>query len=403
MHGDRIVIIGAGLAGLRAAERLREREHLGPITVIGDEPVRPYNRPPLSKQVLAGRMQPEELTLRAYDPRAALDVHVDWVLGDGASTVNPKTRTVTLRSGREIGYDGLVVASGVEARTLPGAPIHLPNVWTLRTLADCRAIDEAMTGADTVAIIGGGFIGCEVATAARQRALHTTIVDVSSTLLGHAVGPAVGAIVTDIHRHAGVHLALGRTVDQYRTVGKHVELHLDDDTSLRADVVVIGVGTKPRVSFLDGLGLDLTDGIVCTPTCHVIGLTDTVAAGDCARWPNLRFDDQPRRVEHWINAVEHARAAADALLAGPTTAVPFAPIPRFWSEQHGVKIQSIGMPRLADTVHVTPTRAGHRAIATYHRHGRLIGVIAIDEPKQLLAYTSQLANAVHDPALDAVA
>ncbi len=221
----------------------------------------------------------------------------------------------------------------MEARTLPDAPNHLPNVQTLRTLADCRAIDQEMTRADSIAIIGGGFIGCEVATSARHRALTTTIIiDISPTLLGHAIG------------------------------------------------------TRPRNEFHVGLGLDLSDGVLCGPTCHVIGLDDAVAAGD--------------RVEHWINAVEHARAAADALLAGPSQAEPFAPIPRFQPEQHDIKIQSLGLPRLADRVTLTERDPrSHRTIATYHRAEQLVGVIAIDEPRWLLDYTRELTNSIGKPII----
>ena len=196
MAADRIVIIGAGLAGLRAAERLRERGHNGPIEIIGDEIHRPYTRPPLSKQVLSGKLEPADLTLRTL----GADLDAIWTLGDGVARLTPGTRTINLVSGRHVRYDALIIASGVEARTLPDAPTHLPNVQTLRTLADCRAIDQAMTRADSIAIIGGGFIGCEVATSARHRALTTTIIDISPTLLGHAVGTEVGHIVTGIHR-----------------------------------------------------------------------------------------------------------------------------------------------------------------------------------------------------------
>ena len=163
MSAERIVIIGAGLAGLaglRAAERLRERGHAGPIEILGDEPHRPYTRPPLSKQVLAGPMEPTDLTLRTHGD----ELNATWSLGDAVTHLVPGSKTVAVASGRKVRYDGLIIASGVEARTPPGVPTHLPNARTLRTLAGCRAIDEAMTRADSVAIIGGGFIGCEVAT-----------------------------------------------------------------------------------------------------------------------------------------------------------------------------------------------------------------------------------------------
>lgn len=396
---DRIVIVGAGLAALRCAERLRELGHTGTITVIGDEDHRPYNRPPLSKQLLAGKVGPQSLRLRTFT-----DPDVTWRLGEAVVALNPADRTVSLASGAGIPYDGLVLATGVEARTLDGAPSD-PRILTLRHLADCRRLDAAFSKAQHVAIIGGGFIGGEVATSARQRGLRVTIIDVSTTLLGHAVGAEVGGFVTDIHRRAGVGLRLGTHVVGFDTSGPRLRLDLaDDGPTVVADIAVVGVGTRPCVAWLGGHGLDLSDGVLCDPTSRVVGLDDTVAAGDCARWPNLRYDRQPRRVEHWINAVEHGRHAAHSLLAPPARRAAFTPLPRFWSEQHGAKIQSTGMPRLADSVDILESRPRlGELLARYRRDGHPVAYLAVNQPRALLRLERELVTGRPDDNRDLAA
>lgn len=389
---NRIAIVGTGLAGLSAAERLRETGWRGEITMIGEEPHRPYNRTPLSKQLLTGDRQPPELALSTYT-----ELDAAWRLGTRALDLDVERREVLLPGGERLPFDGLIIASGVEPRHLPGAPLHSDRVWMLRALADARNIDAALAGAQHVAVIGGGFIGCEIACSARTRALDVTLIDVSPTLLHRALGPALGAVVGDLHRDHGVKLHLGVGVHGWSEDKRGVTVLLDDGEQVRADAAVVGVGTVPRTDWLWHTGLDLTDGVLCGPTAHVIGadgyaVDGITAAGDVARWPNLRFDDIPRRVEHWINAIEMGRHAADALLAGPQSAAPFTPVPRFWSHQHGLRIQSVGMPGLGtDMTILDGDPATRRAVAGYTRPGSdgapvLVGAVALDSPRSLLGY-----------------
>ena len=384
-----VTIIGAGLAALRCAERLRERGYDRAIIVFGDEPAGPYNRTPLSKQLLAGEMHPDQLRFQTSTDLA----DVTWRLGTRVAGID-RSRAVVLADGTRHAFGGLVVATGVKPRTITGAHQLADRVFVLRTLDDCRRLDLALATADSLAIIGGGFIGCEVATSARKRGVPVIMIDISMTLLSHAIGPELGQIMTDIHRENGVDVRAGIGVARIeRERGDdRIVITLANGTRIRADVVLVGVGTAPRVEGLHGFGLDLSDGVLCGPTCHVAGLPDVVAAGDVARWPNLAFDDTPRRVEHWINAVEQARHAADALLEGIDNAQSFTPIPRFWSEQHGTKVQSIGMPRLGTTITISEGSVTDRQlVATYtNPAGRLVGAVAINAPRALLAYADRV-------------
>ncbi|MFF0133423.1 NAD(P)/FAD-dependent oxidoreductase [Streptomyces mirabilis] len=395
---NRIAVVGTGLAGLSAAERLRELGWRGEITMIGEEPHRPYNRTPLSKQLLTGDRQPPDLALTTYT-----ELDAAWRLGTRALGLDTERRELLLPGGERLPFDGLVIASGVEPRHLPGAPLHSDRVWMLRTLADARAVDRAFAGARHVAVIGGGFIGCEIACTARTRALDVTLIDASPTLLHRALGPALGAVVGDLHRDNGVRLHLGVGVRGWEEDKHGVTVLLDDGEQVRADAAVVGVGTMPRTDWLWHTGLDLTDGVLCAPTTHVLdpdghALDGIVAAGDIARWPNHRFDDIPRRVEHWINAIEMGRHAAEALLAGPENSAPFTPVPRFWSHQHGVRIQSVGMPALGtDLTILDGDPARRRTVAGYTRPGPdgtplLVGAVALDSPRTLLAHRHRIGH-----------
>jgi NADPH-dependent 2,4-dienoyl-CoA reductase/sulfur reductase-like enzyme len=398
MSAERIVIVGGGLAALRAAERLREQSFAGTISMIGDEPGPAYNRPPLSKQVLEHKLRPDQLAFSS-----TVELNLDTHYGIRAERLDPIHRRVFLSTGDSLGYDGLIIATGVRPRRLPEAPAHDDRVVTLRTLNDAAALDRLLTRARRLLIVGGGFIGCEVAATARRRAIKVTVVDRAPYLLGRVVGPALGAMVTNLHAEAGVDLRLDRGITEWRTGPKTVTARLDDGSHIAADAVLIAVGTAPCVDWLSDLPLDLSDGVLCEETCHVVGLDDVVAAGDVARWPNRRFGGTARRVEHRINAIEHGQAAAENLLAGRAIAAPFAPLPRFWSEQYGVRIQAVGMPALADRVALSEGSVEERRLVAVCLDGeRVVGAIGIDSPRAMLRY-AELLNEQTAPAMAGVA
>jgi len=386
---ERIVVVGAGLTGLRAAERLRELKFEGEVLIIGDERVPPYHRPALSKQLLMGTLQPSDLTLPAYE-----EVGAKWRLGTEVRQLLPRNKTLQLPGGEEISYDGLVIATGVEARRPNDVPYHDPRVLVLRTLRDALDLERAVSSTrGPVAVVGGGFTGCEIAASLRHLGREVTLIGRSPNLLGNVLGPALGDWLTGMHRDHGVDLALGNSVKEWDPTPEGIGLKLDDGSTLLASCVVVAAGTVPITSWLRGSGLPLDNGVVCEPTCHVVGAEDVVAAGDVAQWPNLRFDNVPRRVEHWLNAVEMGRAAAESLLAGRGAAEPFTPMPRFWTEQYGVRIQAAGMPKLGpDVITLGTPNEGTGTVFGYSREGRLMGVVGLDCPSSVLAWTDSVSR-----------
>lgn len=396
----RIVVAGGGLAGLSAAARLRERGFDGELLLVGEEERRPYSRPPLSKQFLAGDLRGEELQFRA---EAELDAH--WLLDTRMVGLDPARRAVELRGGEMLPFEGLVIATGVDAKRLPEPPIFSDRVRTIRTLADAERVQHAMHTAKVrhVVVLGGGFVGCELACTARDHGMDVTLVVHSAPLLRRVLGSRVGEVVGGIQRRAGVDLRLGTEITEWTETADGLRLRLDDGEVLECDFVVLGLGSVPRTEWLRGSGLDVSDGVLCDQTCHAVDLggrpvPGVVAAGDVARWPNLRFDATPRRVEHLIHAVEMGQHAADSLLKGPERAERFTPVPRFWSEQHGVRIQAAGVPALGDRVEVVEgSLESERFVALYVRdtaYGpQTVAAVAFDMPLELLPYRDIVGHA----------
>ncbi|MET9218139.1 FAD-dependent oxidoreductase [Streptomyces sp. NPDC003300] len=395
----RIVVAGAGLAGLSAATRLRERGFDGELVMVGEEPHRPYSRPPLSKQYLSGRLAEQQLPFRAD---AALDAH--WLLDTRMTGLDLAKSAIELRGGEYLPFDGLVVATGVDAKRLPEAPVFSDRVRTVRTIEDAAAIRRAMHAARArrVVILGGGFIGCELACTARENGMDVTLVVHSAPLLRRVLGARVGAVVGSLQRRAGVDVRLGTKITDWQDHGDGLRLRLDDGAVLDCDFVVLGLGGQPRTEWLRGSGLEISDGVLCGPTCHAVdewGRTTphVVAAGDVARWPNPRFDTEPRRVEHLIHAVEMGQHAADSLLRGPGRAARFTPVPRFWSEQHGIRIQAVGIPALGtDTEVMAGSMRSDRFLVRYSRQTaygpQIVAAVAFDMPLELLRYRDQIGR-----------
>jgi NADPH-dependent 2,4-dienoyl-CoA reductase/sulfur reductase-like enzyme len=383
----RIVVVGASLAGLSALETLRQDGFEGELIAVGAEPVLPYDRPPLSKQVLQGTWEPEKTELRDQPQYDVLGV--TWHLGRRATGLDPAARTVTLDDGEPLAYDGLVIATGATPRWLPGSA-GLEGVYVLRTLEECLALRAEFERASRVCVVGAGFIGAEVAASARQRGLDVTVLEALPAPLARAFPAEMGAACAALHLDHGVDLRCGVTVDGFEGDGRVTGVRLGDGTVVEADVVVVGVGVVPETGWLESSGLALDNGVVCDSTCAT-GAPGVVAAGDIARWPNNLFGET-MRVEHWSNAVEQGAAAAKRLLAGPGEAVDFSPVPYFWSDQYDAKIQFLGRCCPTDDVRIVNGSVDERRfVALFGRDGRLVGALAFSRPRLLMAYRKLLA------------
>lgn len=375
-----IVVVGASLAGLRAAEELRRAGFDGTLTVVGDEPHRPYDRPPLSKQVLAGTWDVDRIPLTVAGDEGLDGLAVDWREGVRAMRLDVGARLVALEDGDELAYDGLVIATGAKPRTLPRG--GLAGIHTLRTLDDCLEIRAALDATPRrVVVVGAGFIGAEVAATCRGRGLDVTLVEALDVPLERAIGRDIGALTAEIHRDHGVDVRLGVGVDRFAGRGRVERVHLVDGSEIDADVVVVGVGVVPNTGWLDGSGLQIDDGVVCDATC--LAAPGVVAAGDVARWPSPRFG-RALRVEHWDNAIAMGEHAARRLL-GETGG--YDPVPWFWSDQYDRKIQLAGIAAGADEMQVVDGSLEERRFAAiYRRDDRIVGVLAMNRPRQVVAY-----------------
>lgn len=387
----RIVVVGASLAGLSALEALRSEGYSGELVAVGAETAMPYDRPPLSKQVLQGSWEPEQTALRDRAHYDALEV--DWRLGRRAVSLDLGRRTVILDGAEPepVGFDGLVIATGATPRTLPGTP-PLAGIHVLRTLEDCLALRKELDGNPRVCVVGGGFIGAEVAASCRRRGLEVTILEALPAPLARAFPPEMGRACAALHHDHGVELRCGVGVEGFEG-GRRVErVRLAGGETVAADVVVIGVGVTPETGWLESSGLPLADGVVCDETCATPA-HGVVAAGDVARWPNPLFGEE-MRVEHWSNAVEQGTAAAKRLLAGEGEAAPFTTVPYFWSDQYDTKIQFVGRCTAGDEVRVVDgSMADGRFVALFRRGDRLFGALAFNRPRLLMGYRRLIAAA----------
>lgn len=385
----RIVVVGASLAGLSALEVLRQEGYEGELVAVGAETTLPYDRPPLSKQVLQGAWEPEQTALR--DAAHYEWLEVDWRLGRRAVALDLAARAVELDGGEPLPFDALVIATGAAPRTLPGTP-PLAGVHVLRTLEDCLALRKELEGGPRVCVVGAGFIGAEVAASCRARGLEVTVLEALPAPLSRALGEDMGAACAALHRDHGVDLRCGVGVAGFDGSGRVERVRLADGGAVEAEVVVVGVGVSPETGWLESSGLPLANGVVCDETCATPA-PGVVAAGDVARWPNPLFGEE-MRVEHWTNAVEQGGAAARRLLAGPGEARPFAPVPYFWSDQYDVKIQLVGHPGPEELRVVDGSVEEHRFVALYGRGGRLVAALAFNRPRPLMGYRKLIAASV---------
>ena len=390
MARQSIHIVGASLAGIRAAEALRRREFDGRIVLIGDEPHHPYDRPPLSKQVLAGEWEVDRLALTK--PEKFEDLDLDLRLGVRATSFDLASRTLSTDTGDDI-VDGLVIATGTRCRTLPGTE-EMSGVHVLRSLDDALALRADLdAGPDRVVVVGAGFIGAEVAATCRGRGHAVTMVEPLPTPLGRVLGDDIGGVMAEVHVEHGVDLRTGVGVDRLEAdAGRVARVVLTDGTVLESDLVVIGIGVLPNTEWLEGSGLTLDNGVVCDAT--MLAAPGVTAAGDVARWPNQRFDEL-MRVEHWDNAIEQGVHAAERLLIDDDDAVPFEPVPWFWSDQYDRKIQLAGRIRPGDDTHLATGSLEERRFAQlFGRDGRLVGVLGFNRPRHVMQYKTMIQDGV---------
>jgi NADPH-dependent 2,4-dienoyl-CoA reductase/sulfur reductase-like enzyme len=380
---EHIVVVGASLAGLRTVQGLRRKGSRARITLIGDEPGLPYDRPPLSKAVLLGTVDPAALHLADAEALAGLDV--DLRLGLGAAGLDLGAREVRLADGTAVPYDRLVIATGSSPRRIPGLR-PLAGVHVLRTAGDAAAIRAGLLAARGVAVVGGGFIGAEIASAARKLGLAVTVVDALPTLMTRGLGPRLGERMTELHRRHGVTLRLGCAVADVVGDDRVTAVALGDGSVVPADLVVVGIGTVPNIDWLRGSGVPLDDGVRCDE--HLRAAPGVYAVGDVARWHNPHYD-RPMRMEHWTSAGEQATALAGTLTGTPT---PCAVLPYVWSDQFGRRLQIFGRIEPDDDIEVVFAE-GDRFVALARRGGALEGAVAYDAIKHVLPYRMQLARA----------
>ncbi|MDP9394345.1 MAG: FAD-dependent oxidoreductase [Actinomycetota bacterium] len=364
-----VTVVGASLAGLSTVRALRSRGFDGRVVVVGAEPHAPYDRPPLSKAFLAGTATETDLALLGEDDA---ELGVEWRLGVPAAGLDAAEHAVTLADGDVVRSDAVVLATGSRARQLPGAH-ELAGVHVLRTLDDAVALRDDLAAGGRLVVVGGGFIGAEVASTAQARGLVVTVVEAMPTPLAGPLGPEMGAVCGALHADHGVRLLTGVGVAGLVGTDRVQAVDLLDGTRLPADIVVVGVGALPNVEWLVDSGLDTAGGIATDASCATTA-PGIVAVGDCARSYDVHAR-RPVRIEHWTHALQQPATAAATLLGG---SAPYTGLPYFWSEQYGLQIQLVGSRAEGDVVTVVHGTVDERSfVATYEREGRLVAVLGV--------------------------
>jgi len=380
---DSVVIVGGGAASVAAAETLRQSGYAGPLTMLCGEPELPYDRPPLSKQVLTGAWDTERTRLREASHYADLGVRLVHGQADALDTIG---RTVRLADGYTLPFDGLIIATGVRPRRLP-AGHELDGVHVLRGHPDVTALRAAFAAGRRVVIVGAGFLGMEVAAAARGLGLDVTVVDPLAQPMIRQVGPLIGAAVARLHREHGVDVRTDTGVSALLgDDGMVTGAALTDGSTVEADCVLVAIGAVPATEWLATSGLALGDGVECDEYCRAA--PGIYAAGDVASWVNPRYQRR-MRVEHRMNATEQGAAAALNLLKGDVA--PFAPLPYFWTDQYNVKIQVHG--RLPDGCEAAIEEGSvddGKFVALYRAEGLLTAVLGWNAPARVPAYRKLL-------------
>ena len=386
-----IVVVGASLGGMRAIQALRENGFRGVISCIGDEPHFPYDRPPLSKQIVRGEMELEKLALLRDEERNALGV--DWHLGVPAQSLDVKGTAVTLADTKVIKADAVVVATGARPRMLTTTSLR-EGIFVIRTLEDALSLRRALTSLGEgvrVVVIGAGFIGAEVAASAKAVGAKVDLVEALPIPMAGALGDDVGAWVSRLHSRNGVVLHTGVGVSHLdgKTApgaGAAGAVVLEDGTVLAADLIVVGIGVMPNTEWLEESGLVVNNGVKCDE--RLFAAPNVVAVGDVARWQWVREKDvESVRIEHWDIASQMGTHAAKGLLAGRADAEIFDPVPYFWSDLYDLRVQVLGHPRRSDElvlVEGDPQGDDPRFVALYGREGMLSGAVGLSRPRAVM-------------------
>lgn len=374
----RIVVVGASAAGASAAHALRAEGFAGALTLVGEEPDLPYDRPPLSKHALLDQWQPEKLHL--FNATTYGEMAIDLVLGNRAAHLDLDGRAVCLANGKRLEFDGLVIATGSTPRTLPQLS-EATNVHSLRTTGDAIRLRQVFDKPNArLAVIGAGFIGTELAATARLAGVEVSLIDSASNPLEARLGANVGRMLGRMHRDRGVDLRMGVTVEssiRSSSGGRIDALLLSDGSTIEPDAIVVAIGAAPNIEWLRGSGLPLGNGVECDACCRVVD--GIYAAGDVAEWLHPGYGRR-LRIEHRTNAAEQAAAAAKNMLGASTL---FAPMPFFWSDQFEVKLQMHGVVSHTDDVRVLYGSIDDpRFVIGFYANERLTGVLSWGAAKQ---------------------
>ncbi|WP_445166859.1 NAD(P)/FAD-dependent oxidoreductase [Mycolicibacterium sp. Dal123E01] len=376
-----IVIVGGGLAAARAAEQLRKAEYAGPVTIVSDEAHLPYDRPPLSKDVLHADL--DDVALKPAEFYTENDITVR--LGSAVASVDTAAQTVTLADGSVVGYDELVIATGLVPKRIPSFP-DLEGIRVLRTFDEAMALRTHAASARQAVIIGAGFIGCEVAASLRKLGVDVVLVEPQPAPLASVLGEQVGNLVARLHRTEGVDVRTGVGVSEVRGENGHVAgVVLSDGSELPADLVVVGIGSRPATDWLEGSGIVVDNGVVCDEAGRT-SAAGVWALGDVASWRDAT--GHQARVEHWSNVAEQARVIVPSMLGRDAPSVIV--VPYFWSDQYDVKIQCLGEPEATDTVHIVEDD-GRKFLAFYERDGVVAGVVGGGMPGKVMKTRGKIA------------
>ena len=380
MTNNGIVIVGGGLAAARTAEQLRRSEYTGPVTIVSDEVHLPYDRPPLSKEVL--RKEVDDTALKPRDWYDENDITLR--LGSAATGLDTGEQTLTLANGTVLGYDELVIATGLVPRRIPAFP-DLEGIRVLRSFDESMALREHASAAQHAVVIGAGFIGCEVAASLRGVGVRVVLVEPQPQPLAAVLGAQIGELVARLHRDEGVDVRLGVGVAEVRGDGHVDTVVLTDGTELPADLVVVGIGSRPATEWLDGSGIEVDNGVLCDEAGRT-SAPNVWALGDVASWRDPL--GHQARVEHWSNVADQARVVVPAMLGQEVPEVVV--VPYFWSDQYDVKIQCLGEPQATDIVHLVEDD-GRKFLAYYERDGVLVGVVGGGLPGKVMKVRGKIA------------